>query len=163
LGVTSSAAHLGFLVTLGLSVVLLVAALVTAKLHKVKAHIGVVAAMVVALLATIYFAEAVGRHYYIDANMQRIHLPLAFLAAGTLLAPLTTGFLHWRGRVGVKAHKISVGIWGVLLLLALGTGALMLMASKPHESFAPGEGFVPPGESLTTPPRETPTPTPSPN
>ena len=128
---TLSQLHLAFSVSLGLSVALLVAAFVTAKLHKVQAHIGVVVALVVALVTTIYFAESMGPHYVFDATSRGIHLPLAFLATGTLIGPLATGFLHWRGRVGVKAHKIAVGIWGVLLLLALGTGGWMLSAATP--------------------------------
>lgn len=144
--------HLGFFAALGTSVLLLVATFVTAKLHKVKAHIAVVTAMVAALLTTLYFAESMGPHYVFEATSRSVHLPLAFLATGALLAPLATGFLHWRGKVGVKAHKIAVGVWSVLLLLALGTGAWMLSVATPVKDLERGE----PADTLRPTPAATP-------
>lgn len=146
--------QIGFAAALGVSVVLLVTVFVTAKLHKVKAHIAAVVAMVVALLVTIYFAETIGPHYTFEATSRGIHLPLAYLGTVTLIAPLATGFLHWRGRVGVKAHKISVGVWTIALFLALGTGVWMLGAATPI-------GEAPAGSPVATPTPAAPTPAPS--
>ena len=128
--------QLGFFASLGTSVALLVAVFVTAKLHKVKAHIACVAVMVVALLVTLGFAETLGQRYVFDSLSYWVHLPLAVTATGTLLAPLITGFRHWRGQGSVKAHKIAVGVWVTLVLLALGTGIWMLSAATPKEEAA---------------------------
>jgi hypothetical protein len=153
--------HVGFFTALGMSVVLLVATFVTAKLHKVKAHIATVGVLLVALVTTIYFAGAMGPHYVFEPTSRGIHLPLAFLATAALIAPLATGFLHWRGRVGVKAHKIAVGVWGVALVLALGTGGWMLSAATPVKDLERGAPAASPAATPVGTPAATPTPSPN--
>ena len=153
--------QLGFFLMLGLSVGLLGGAVVTAKLHKVQAHMAVVAAMVLALLATIYFVESMGPHYVFEPFSRQVHLPLAFLATGALSAPLITGFLHWRGRAGVKAHKIAVGAWVLTVLLALGTGIWMLAEATPLASLKEAGHPPTPGASPAQTPGVSPTPTPA--
>ncbi|MBL4844006.1 MAG: hypothetical protein JKY65_00650 [Planctomycetes bacterium] len=144
--------QIGFFAALTTSVALLVGAAVTAKLHKVKAHMTVVAVMVVALLVTIYFAESMGPHYVFEPFSRQVHLPLAFLATGSLAAPLITGFLHWRGRASVKTHKLAVGGWVVTVLLALGTGIWMLAAATPLASVEGGHpGPTPPAQPAASP------------
>lgn len=120
---------IGFFVSLTLVVVFLVGAIVLAKLHKVKGHLAGIGAMLVALVATLVFAETLGRRYTFDSLSYRVHMPIAFLAAGTLLAPLITGYRHWKGKGSLGAHKKAFGVWFTLVVLALGTGGWMLSSA----------------------------------
>jgi len=129
LGVTTDQLLIGFFVSLTLVVVFLVGAIVLAKLHKVKGHLAGIGAMLVALVATLVFAETLGRRYTFDPLSYRVHMPIAFLAAGALFAPLITGYRHWKGKGSLGAHKKAFGVWFTLVVLALGTGGWMLSAA----------------------------------
>lgn len=130
---TTAQLQIGFFSSLVVSVLLLGGVLLTAKLHRVKAHITTVCVMVVTLVITIVCAELLGQRYTYEDLSYWIHLPLAISATLTLAAPLLTGFRHWKGPSAqtLKAHKVSVGVWVSLVLLALGTGIWMFVGATP--------------------------------
>jgi hypothetical protein len=126
--------------SLALTVVILVAAIVLAKMHRVTSHIGAVAAFVASLLVTLVFAERLGQRFDFDATPRTIHLSFAFTTAGALLAPLVTGFRRWRGTGSLAAHKLCVGVFLVLVGCAVSTGVWMFSTRHPPEPRASSAG-----------------------
>ena len=130
-----------FFVFLAISVVTLFIAMGLAVKHKTNAHIGTVWGFVALLLVTLYFAETLGTHYDFETTSITVHLSIAVVTSISLPVVLTSGFLHWRGKVSLKTHKVLVGIWLVMVFASLGTGGWMLSAAD--RKVAPGSEQAP--------------------
>lgn len=114
---------------LAATAVAIVATLVTGKKGLRRAHFSCVAAMTALLLVTLYFAKESGKALDFPADRHDIHMPLARIAFYSLAAPLLTGLLHWRGKVGKGVHGFGVTLFLLCLVAALGTGAWMMMGA----------------------------------
>jgi ABC-type iron transport system FetAB permease component len=117
----------GLFTSLGATVLVLAIAVILAHKHKVNAHIAMICVFLVVFVTTVFFAEALGRHYDFNHISKPIHLSLAIFTTIFVLAPLTSGFLHWRNeRVSRKAHQRIAWVWATFVVLSLVTGAWML-------------------------------------
>lgn len=129
----------GLFGSLGATVVALGAALLFAHKHDAKKHIVAILVFVALLLVTIFFAERVGHRYDFASTPKTIHLTFAFSATLCLLAPMITGFQHWRGRMARGTHVLAARVFLVLTVAAIGTGFWMLStATDPAPAVAPG-------------------------
>jgi hypothetical protein len=122
-----------FLASLGVTVVILVTAIVLARQHKVRAHIGAVAGFVVSLLVTLAFAEWLGQRFDFESTPRAIHLTFAFSTSAALVAPLVTGFRRWRGTGSLEVHRRCVMVFVALVACAVGTGVWMFSSRRPAE------------------------------
>lgn len=116
---------------LGLSVAMLIAVWVTGLRAKRGLHLSCVIAMVIFLLATIYFAWSVGKLLQFPPDRYAIHMPLARIAFYMLFAPVVTGSMHWFGKISRKAHLFAAILFTVMTLAAFATGAWMMMGAAP--------------------------------
>jgi hypothetical protein len=92
----------------------------------------------VVFVITVGFAEALGRRYTFNHISYPIHLSLAIFSTLFVLAPLTSGFLHWRDqRVSREAHKRIAWVWIVFVVLSLLTGAWMLSNGTLRDQSSP--------------------------
>ena len=130
---SNSALLVGFFVSLGAVVVTLVVAIAFAKKKRIPAHVKAVGALLVCLVATLGFAEALGQRYTFEATSHDIHMPIAFVTALGLGLPLVTGMLTWKGKVSPKAHKVAVAFWLLCVVAAVVTGLWMLSEATPKE------------------------------
>ncbi len=149
---TTEQLEIGLYVCLGLTVAVLGATIFLAHKGKVRAHIGGVGVFLVVFLVTVYFADTYGRHFdFSDPHVSyAIHMTLAILTSVLVLAPLGTGFQHWRGKCSKKLHKISVWTWGVTVALSLGSGAWMITNAElkaEHGGPAKGPDGIAPAKS----------------
>ncbi|MEZ6186298.1 MAG: hypothetical protein R3F62_14985 [Planctomycetota bacterium] len=126
-----------FFAALGVTVLTLVATLITGFRHMIRAHIASVIAFLVVFLATVAAAELLGNHYTFKQPSKAIHLTLAFTTSFGALFPLVTGVLHWRNRDSLQRHKLAAFTWVAFVLATLGTGTWMLsVAERTAESLA---------------------------
>ena len=130
-GMTTEQLFVGFVSALGVSVAVLVAAMVCAHKKMVRAHVGLVGGFLVTFLVTLGFAEVLGRRYTFAEPIYTIHMGLAIFTTLALGVPLVTGVRHWYGKGGRGVHTRSVGVWLVCLVLALVTGVWMLYTATP--------------------------------
>ena len=121
----------GFYGSLAATLLALGAALLLAHKHHAKGHIVAVVAFVLLLLVTLYFAESLGARFTFPETSRRIHLPLAFLTAGFLLAPLVTGVLFYKGRTSRAVHVWVARVFLALAVASIGTGFWMLSGRTP--------------------------------
>jgi hypothetical protein len=128
--VTTTGLTIGMFSSLGAVVVFLVLAIWRAKKHDVKGHLIWIGTMLVALLVTVVFAEFLGHRYTFSSLSMKVHLPIAILTTLTVLAPLITGYRHWKGNASLGGHKKAVGVWLVLVAMALVTGLWMLSTGE---------------------------------
>lgn len=133
----------GFFVSLGLTVLALGVALWLAHVHNARGHIAGIAAFLVCFLATLFFAESLGRSYTFDPLSYWIHLPLAVTTTLFSVAPLYTGFRHWQGRGDLGRHRNLARVFLALVVLSLGTGVWMLASAT--RNAAPAEAAAGPG------------------
>lgn len=124
----------GFVAFLSLTVVLLVAVVVTGFTARLRAHLTLVACTVVSLGVTIWYAEQLGKQYNLAAAgvIMPVHLALAKIATVSYLAPLASGFATLRNRGRKKLHLRLALTTVALTVLAAGTGAWMLAAAEPR-------------------------------
>jgi len=123
-----STAQLGLFVSLGITVAVLFAAMYLGHKQKTHAHMAGIGGFLVAFLVTVFFAEMLGRHYDFTDPSFTIHLSLAVLTSLGTVAPLYTGFTHWKGKSTLRNHRLVVAVWLVGVVSALGTGGWMLSA-----------------------------------
>src|SRR5687768_8542415 len=129
---TDTALFASFYASLGATVVALGAALLLAHKHRAEAHIAAVAVFAVLLLVTLVFAEMLGARYDFDATASRVHLPLAFTTAGFLLVPVSTGIMHYKGKMSRSIHVWTARVFLVLVVATVGTGWWMLTTRRPQ-------------------------------
>ncbi len=106
----------GFPVSLGVTVLLLVCVVITGLGGRVKLHIPLVFATVLALATAIFFAEKLGKLFDLAATgtLWTVHLALAKTATAAYLLPITTGVLTLRDRKHRRLH-----FWCAMITLAL--------------------------------------------
>ena len=123
---------IGFLIGLGITLALLGAVVFTGKRSQRRRHLPLVALTVIALGATIYFAERLGEFYDFSSG-QKIHDVHIFLAKTTVVAyllPVATGIWTIRDARRRTLHgRIALGVLGLTVLTAV-TGVAMLMAAE---------------------------------
>jgi len=139
---STSALQVGLFASLGATVVVLAIAMWLAKQHRIKAHIGGVVGFLVLFGVTLVFAETLGRRYDFAEPAYTIHLTLAFTATALAVVTVGTGIYHYRrmAKESLRAHKVSIGLFLVGIVAALGTGVWMLAEGTLKESQAAAEG-----------------------
>jgi uncharacterized membrane protein YoaT (DUF817 family) len=123
---------IGFLVTLGITLVLLGAVVVTGKRAQRRRHLPLVFATLVVLALTIYYAERLGEYYDFSAA-QSIHDFHVFVAKATVVAyllPLASGIGTLRNARRRKLHgRVAFFVLGLTVLTAV-TGVMMLIMAE---------------------------------
>lgn len=122
----------GFVAFLLLTLVLLAAVVRTGLCARRRMHLACVAATVVALGATIYFAEKMGALYDLTAAgwITPVHLALAKATTLAYLAPLATGMRTLRDPTWRRRHRLcAFAVLGLTVATAV-TGTWMLLASE---------------------------------
>lgn len=124
-----TATFLGFLV---LTVALLGGVVATGTMGRVRPHLVLVAATLVSLATTIYWAERLGDEYDLASAgwVTTVHLFLAKLTTLAYLLPLATGLRTLRNRAHRPAHKLAAYVTLGLTLVTFVTGAAMLLLAE---------------------------------
>jgi len=124
---------IGFLASLGLTLVFLGCAVVTGYKAKRKWHLSSVASAVLMLVATIYYALELGELYDLESAgvITPIHLNMAKVNTAAYLLPVVTGLRTLKNPKGRKLHGRVA--WAVLILTVFtaATGGLMLLWATP--------------------------------
>src|SRR6185436_13406857 len=124
-------AERGFVAFLALTLVLL-GAVVWSGLHaRRRIHLSCVAATVLALAITIWFAVEMGKHYDLSAAgwITPVHLWLAKGTTLAYLAPFATGVMTLRDPRWRPRHRVcAFAVIGLTVATAV-TGTWMLMAA----------------------------------
>ena len=121
----------GFYAALTATLVALGVGLYKAHKHDAKGHIIAIVVFVLLLLVTLVFAETIGMRFAFPEQSRNVHLPLAFITSGFLLAPLISGVLHYKGRVSRDAHVWMARVFLVLAVATIGTGFWMISGRTP--------------------------------
>lgn len=97
-----------------------------------RVHLPCVAATLVALGATIWFAETMGEHYDLASAglITPVHLGLAKLTTLFYLGPLVTGLLTLRDPAWRPRHRVLAFVTLALTVATAVTGTWMLLASE---------------------------------
>ena len=123
----------GFVLFLVVTLALLAVVVTTGLRARRRRHLTSVVLTVVSLGVTIYYAEALGDEYDLEAAgwLFPFHLAVAKIAVALYLLPVVTGIAtirnpRWRKRHGMVA-------WAVLTFTVLTavTGTAMLLAAEP--------------------------------
>ena len=116
---------LPFWIAFVVTVVLLVAALVTGWTRRRKPHLWLGPLTMGSLTITIVLTEELMRRYQFPPDVMRVHL--WFAKAGGLLAlpVIVTGIWLWRRPRARVWHRAAVLVWLVSVLVATGTGLWM--------------------------------------
>jgi hypothetical protein len=123
---------LGFPVFLGVTVLLLVAVVLTGLRGRVRPHLTLVALAVASLGTTIWFAEQLGDLYDLASAgaITPIHLTIAKITTLGYLGPVITGVMTLRDRRHRRLHRVlALSVLGLTAVTAV-TGSLMLMAAE---------------------------------
>jgi hypothetical protein len=123
----------GFLFFLTLTVLLLIAVIITGFKAKRKVHLPLVAITVLSLCTAIYYAERLGTLYDLEASgrIYPIHLWIAKAATVSYILPLVSGFLTLKNpRMRVR-HRWFAFLVVALTVAAAATGATMVWMSDP--------------------------------
>jgi len=114
-----------FWIAFVVTVVLIVAALITGFTRKRKAHLWTGPLTIVAMTIAIILTEQLMSNYEFPKDELAIHL--VFAKAGGLLAiPVAaTGIWLWRNEKARMWHRVSVFLWLASVLTATGTGLWM--------------------------------------
>lgn len=122
----------GFAAFLGLTILLLVAVVLTGRAAVRRLHVFLVGTTVVSLGVTIVFAEALGDLYDLEAAgaITPIHLTLAKVTTLAYLLPLVTGLRTWRRPDFRRWHARAAYAVLALTVATAVTGTWMLLASE---------------------------------
>ena len=121
----------GFLVFLALTLVALGATVLSGLRARLRLHLPCVAASVVLLGTTIWFAEQLGEEFDLESAgaITPIHLSIAKIATLAYLLPLVSGVMTYRDRKHRKLHFVLALLVLALTVAAAATGTAMLMLS----------------------------------
>lgn len=123
---------LGFILFLAATLALLGSAVLMGMRARRHAHVKLVAATLVSLAVTIYFAERLGELYDLETagRITPIHLALAKTTVVAYLLPIVTGVLTWRDISRKRLHRIFA--WSVIALTVAtaATGIMMVVWSE---------------------------------
>lgn len=120
---------IGFLASLGLTLVCLGIAVYTGYRAKRKVHLTAVSGAVAMLVSTIYFAIELGKLYdlHYDSMITRVHLTTARINTAAYLLPVITGLRTLRNPKGRKLHgRVALSVL-VLTVFTAVTGCIMLL------------------------------------
>jgi len=122
----------GFLCFLLLTVALLGGVVLTGRAKRRRVHVPLVAATLVSLGTTIFFAERVGRLFDLDSAgvITPIHLALAKLTTFAYLLPLVTGIWTTRRPAMFRWHRRFAYAVVALTLATAATGTWMLLGAR---------------------------------
>ena len=123
----------GFLLFLGITLILLGCTVVTGLRAKRKPHVFFVVLSVASLGVTIYYAEKLGELYDLDSAglITPVHLAIAKVATLSYLLPIITGIRLWFGRGSRRVHFwIAIAVLLLTVVTAV-TGTWMVLASDP--------------------------------
>jgi hypothetical protein len=125
-------AERGFVLFLGLTLVLLAGVVASGRAARRRLHLTLVATTLLALATTIVFAERMGAHYDLAAAgwITPVHLWLAKGTTLAYLAPLATGVLTLRNARWRPRHRISAYAVLALTVATAVTGTWMLLAAE---------------------------------
>lgn len=129
----------GFVLFLIVTLAFLGAAVFTGLTARRKRHYLSVACAVISLGFTIYYAEALGELYDLEASgwIYPFHLWCAKITVLAYLAPVFTGFLTIANIEWKPSHRIvAFVVLGLTVLTAI-TGAVMLLLSEPLPTSSP--------------------------
>ncbi len=123
----------GFLSSFGVTLALLIGVVYTGFKARRRVHLPLVAATVVALCVTIFFAERLGHELDLESAgvITPIHLTLAKLATLSFLLPLITGVRTLRNPGNRRLHRIAAFTALTLTVAAAGTGTAMWLLADP--------------------------------
>ena len=118
----------GFILFLGLTVVLLVAVILTGLRARRRLHLPLVAATVVSLGVAIWYAEQLGTLYDLESagRIYPIHIWIAKLATASYLLPIGTGIATLKTPKLRRWHRRFAFLVVALTLTAAGTGTAMV-------------------------------------
>lgn len=131
----------GFVLFLIVTLAFLGAAVFTGLTARRKRHFLSVAGAVVSLGVTIYYAEALGELYDLEASgwIYPFHLWCAKITVLAYLAPVVTGFLTIANLRWKRSHRtVAFVVLGLTVLTAI-TGSAMLFLSEPLPSLSDEE------------------------
>lgn len=122
----------GFVAFLLLTVLLLAGVVVTGFAAKRRVHLTLVAATIVSLGATIFFAEALGRLYDLKAagTIYPVHLTLAKITTLAYLLPILSGWRTILKPTFRPWHRRAAFLILALTLTTFVTGTWMLLAAE---------------------------------
>jgi hypothetical protein len=120
---------IGFCTAVGLTVVFLVAVVVTGLRGRITVHIPCVVATLASLAAAIWFALELGQVYDLPSAgvITPVHKVLANLATVSYLLPVITGIRTLRSRRHRRLHFLAALLVLGLTAAATVTGTLMLL------------------------------------
>lgn len=124
---------IGFVLFLIITLGLLGCVVRTGQLGLRRRHITLVVMTVISLGITIYYAEALGDEFDLEAAgwLYPFHLTVAKIATLLYLAPVVTGIATIRNPRWRKRHgKVAWVVLGFTVLTAI-TGTAMLLAAEP--------------------------------
>lgn len=121
----------GFLVFLGVTLVLLGGVVATGYAAKRKQHLTLVFFAVTSLLTTIYFAEKLGTLYDLESAgwIYPVHLAFAKTTTVAYLAPIVLGWITMRRPTMLLWHRRAAFTVLFLTVCTAATGAWMLLAA----------------------------------
>jgi hypothetical protein len=116
---------LPFWLAMVVTVVLMVATLITGWRRRRRAHLVLGPATIVALAVTIVLTEQLVSRYDFPADTLAVHLPCA-KAGGLLALPvIATGVWLWRSPRARRWHVAAVWVWLAAVVVATSTGLWM--------------------------------------
>jgi hypothetical protein len=116
---------------LALTVLFLVATVLSGIRGKRRAHYVLVVVTIVMLLTAIAQAELFGRGYTFDPLRLNVHLGFAFTALGCLPGAIWSGMSLRTNPVRRQAHRFLVWSFVILTVLAVLTALWMLLSAVP--------------------------------
>ena len=120
---------IGFVTAVSVTVLFLIAVVVTGLRGRITIHIPCVLGAFISLGIAIVFALQLGKHYDLEqaGMITPIHLTLAKIATAAYVLPVITGIRTLKSRVHRRAHFWAAMLALTLTATALVTGTLMLM------------------------------------
>ncbi len=124
--------EIGFFSSLAVTVVLLAGVVVTGKTRRLAVHVRFVAAALLGLVASVYFAIKMGELFDLEKAgvITPIHSGLAKVTSVASLWPPVTGPMAVRGKASLRIHR--TGAWFALFMtvVATDTGLMMLYGAE---------------------------------
>lgn len=120
-----------FWISFVVTVVLMVAALLTGFLRRRRAHLWLGPLVMVALGVTIKLTEELVARYDFPEDVKRTHLWFAKTGGMLALPVIVTGLWLWRTEKARLWHKVAVYVWLLAVLTATGTGLWMFSHGTP--------------------------------
>lgn len=123
----------GFLVFLALTLAGLACAVATGLKARRRRHLVSVAASLVCLAATIYYAKELGRQFDLESAgvITPIHLTMAKVTTALYLLPIATGITTIFRPAARRWHRRAAFLVLAMTVLTAITGTTMILMAKP--------------------------------